>query len=888
MRISYWSLTAAFLAALALPTAVAEELDWEKIHAASGFDAEPAAIIESRGFIYVTGRKKTVSGDYDYLTVKYYSTGREVWNQPFDGGGDDQATAMAIDPAGECLFVTGKSVAASTGYDYLTLRYDARTGQQRTSFRFGRDSSDVPVDIEVDGQGAVHVTGRSGQVDGSGDFDYLTLGYTAGQTSQTPAWWGEFDGPDGLDDQGVALGTYRDLAGTNYVVVTGRSQVAAGPHYDYVTLLYRSPSGTDVEPTDVTRFDNGEDDAPVALVVCYVEGSDGQGTVHVTGRSGNEAMLGDILTVKYVVNAVGGTLEEQWVSPLLGGSGEDEPTGMEVDGQGTVHVTGRGQPGTDEPFEAFLLMLDGTSGEMQDSVGCPSGFDVASLSEPVGIALNRSGDVYVAAKWRPDTLAGWRFLTLKYGTAGDTYSLVWCDTFAWLANDEPVGIALDISGNIYVTGRTQDSLAWSYLTIKYAVGDGWLEQGPMPLQPSGKEVRDGGWLACPLGDDRIFAAKGNRTVDFYAYFPWEDSWQTLTGMPYGTHPRWSAKPPSRGSAGITDQDNCIYVTQGNNTLGFWRYLIDQDSWEILADVPAGPGGKRVRGGGDLEFLRVADTPYVYFLKGNRCEFYRYLIPADSWEALNDAPTGVRGRWDRGSWLVGEGPAAETLFGHKASYNEFWLYDVAYDTWFPRTGMPLIGASGLRKKSKDGGSAAWYSDHIFALKGGNSQEFWKYKVSADTWVELDTMPRFGSSGKKRRVRQGGDIVSLNTGAFYALKGNRTAEFWRYFSRSSDPWPLPGAFDGTTGRKNPLPRSCAVRLAPNPLGAGIVNVSYVTTAAGPACIRVYDVAGRNVAQLELAALRTGVATLDLRALSAGVYLLRLESGDESATTKLVVQR
>jgi len=192
--------------------------------------------------------------------------------------------------------------------------------------------------------------------------------------------------------------------------------------------------------------------------------------------------------------------------------------------------------------------------------------------------------------------------------------------------------------------------------------------------------------------------------------------------------------------------------------------------------------------------------------------------------------------------------------------------------------------GKSKKSKDGGNAVFDNGGIWALKGGNTQEFWRYDVVAGTWAEKDTIPAFGTTGKKKKVKAGGDIVAFGGGAFFALKGNKTLELWRYVDSLG--FAARPERSGVMARPQDLTR-LGLTLAPNPLVGGYATLRYSLPGAGPVGIRVYDVAGRSVLVRTLAAARVGTATLDLRTLARGVYLVKLEAEGLKTTTKLVVE-
>ena len=417
---------------------------------------------------------------------------------------------------------------------------------------------------------------------------------------------------------------------------------------------------------------------------------------------------------------------------------------------------------------------------------------------------------------------------------------------------------------------------------------GWHEVASMPLLPASRDVKDGGWLAFDAGEGLVYAGKGNKSSDFYAYEPLTNAWTTLTGMPYTTHPLWSKKPPRKGAKGVTDGEGSIYVTQGNNSLGFWRYDIGTGAWQILDDVPLGASGKKVKGGTDMVYLEVDGTGYVYLLKGYRCECYRYNTASGDWETRADAPTGTRAKWDKGSWLCCEGEGAAVIYAHKAKYHELYRYHVDGDSWSDNIGgVPFIGASGRRKKSKDGGCATWYGGAIYALKGGNTQEFWRYDVGGNSWAELETMPRSGTGGS-RKVKAGGDVIGYGGGAFFALKGNKTRELWRYVSATAGAPAAPDrAREGVMAGPGPLGLR-AMRIAPNPVTGQSARVCYRLPCGGVGTVTVCDAAGRVVLRRDCPLAAAGAVELPVAGLASGVYVVSLGSNGADYREKLVVRR
>jgi hypothetical protein len=413
---------------------------------------------------------------------------------------------------------------------------------------------------------------------------------------------------------------------------------------------------------------------------------------------------------------------------------------------------------------------------------------------------------------------------------------------------------------------------------EFATRSQWVEMKSMPDRSSYRTVKDGGWLAYNAGSGLLYAAKGNKSSDFYSYNILANDWTSLRAIPLGLE----GKLPRRGACVAADGSRYIYMAKGNNTLGFWRYDVATDSWLQLANVPAG-AHRKVKAGSAV-YVQIGDSGYVYLLKGPTTEFYRYNVATWKWETLLPAPMGSHARWYGGSFLVFDGN--HTIYAHKARYHELWAYDVLTGVWSGTrlNGMPFVGKSSRTRRSRDGGSGAFFEGGVYALKGGSCGEFWRYDATSNTWAEFDELPAMAASGRARKVYAGGTIVSAD-GTLFALKGNKTNELWRYalgYASAAQP-----SRDGVMAAQIAL-GDWQFTISPNPLASGFAVLRYSLPQAGLATLNVFDVAGRTVLTQTQAVGRNGTARLDLRRLKTGVYLVKVTTEDFSMTQKLEVDR
>jgi subtilisin family serine protease len=175
-----------------------------------------------------------------------------------------------------------------------------------------------------------------------------------------------------------------------------------------------------------------------------------------------------------------------------------------------------------------------------------------------------------------------------------------------------------------------------------------------------------------------------------------------------------------------------------------------------------------------------------------CRVDTIIVP--KWAQKRDMPEGPRGRYVRKGGSITFG-GNNTIFAFKGSNtNEFYTYNLSGDTWTAEDTVP----SALERRKRVGGGAALCWDEqntIFALKGSNTLEFWAYFMPFDTWLRLPDVP----AGTKR-IKNGSGLIFVSgpTGDnVYCLKGSKTFEFYSY-SINTNTWTtlrnVPAGFRG----------------------------------------------------------------------------------------------
>jgi len=338
---------------------------------------------------------------------------RPSWVARYNGQGNgwDEANSIAVDNSGN-VYVTGESRGSGINFDYATVKYDSLVSYLKK-------------------------------------IDYATVKY---DSLGNELWVARYDGPVNEEDRAYSLAL--DNSGNVYVTGCSKGSALLGTDFDYATVKYDS-LGNELW---VVRYDGpgNEKDRAYSLVL------DNSGNVYVAGASQGLDSTSDYATIKY--NSLG---KQLWVARYDGpGNGTDRAYSIAVDNSSNVYVTGE-SVGSGINSDYATVKYDSLGNELW--VTRYDGPGIISLDRAYSLALDNSGNVYVTGFSQRFLSKNSDYATVKYDSRGNQ---LWVARYDAPGNgwDRPNSIAVDNSGNVYVTGFSKGSgTNMDYATIKYGL-----------------------------------------------------------------------------------------------------------------------------------------------------------------------------------------------------------------------------------------------------------------------------------------------------------------------------------------------------------------------------------------------------------------------------------
>ena len=416
-------------------------------------------------------------GDYDH-SQQLVIDPTLTWNTFLGASGSDYAQAIAMDGSGN-VYVAGYSDANwgtpvrayTSGYDGFVAKLDSSGNLIWNTFLGGSGANEEANGVAVDSNGNVYVVGTSDATWGTPVQAYSTGNdaFVAQLNSSGSLTWNTFLGGSGADyGYGVAV----DASGNVYA--TGVS-----------TATWGTP------------------------VQAYTSGTDG------------------------FVAKLNNTGSRTW-STFLGGTGTDGCQGVAVDGSGNVYLAGYSSVTWGTPVRAFGGgSMDGFAARLTSSGGLSWNSFVGGSGTDYGqaLALDSGGNVYLtgysSTTWGSpvQTFGGGSYdtLTAKFDNSG---SLLWNTFLGGTGTEVGYGIAVDGSGNSYVTGYS--SATWGTPGRAYTSGNDAFVAG---LDSSGSRTWNTflGGSGTDYGYGVAVDGSGNSYVIGYSTATWGTPVQAYSG-----------------------------------------------------------------------------------------------------------------------------------------------------------------------------------------------------------------------------------------------------------------------------------------------------------------------------------------------------------------------
>ncbi len=413
-----------------------------------GLDIANALVVAPDNTVYVTGESANMAPQGTITTIRYNTTGGQLWaDHPYGPSQDasNRGADIVLDGLGH-VYVAG--TIANNGGDFALIKYgaDGRIWKKNYEQYPGADVPDECSGLAIDGQGNAYMAGLVTSTSGMGLEPYVIMTDSAGNTQ-----WGDNLSLSSIDERltGVAVspggnvyvaGDWWNTATQTGVDVSIARYSASGSRLwkeghampfsedhaariattvdDHALVCGTAKGATDMDLVALER------DAEGALVweVVYdgtASGNDeavdieqlASGPIAVTGhtREDVDGQLRHAITTMLIESG-----QVLWTRHFFGDAALGAwPNRMTTDAEGNIYIAGHATATGGTTTDGMIAKYD-ISGDLQWSIAYDAGSGQNDLFND--IALNSAGDIIVCGAAYTSTTAS-RYVTAQFGNA---------------------------------------------------------------------------------------------------------------------------------------------------------------------------------------------------------------------------------------------------------------------------------------------------------------------------------------------------------------------------------------------------------------------------------------------------------------------------------------
>ena len=371
-----------------------------------------------------------------------------AWTAQIGTSSPDRSHSVAVDASGN-VYISGETYGDLAGpgagdWDAFLSKFDS-DGNELWTRQIGTSSHDYSYSVAVDASGNAYISGYT-----EGDLGGPSAGHS-------DAFLIKFDS-SGNELWTRQIGTSADDVSHSVAVdASGNAYISGYTHGD---LGGPSAGGSDAFLSKfdaagnqrwTTQIGMGSNDGSNSVAV------DASGDVYITGETagdlgGPNAGSNDAFLIKFYPDG-----DELWTRQI-GTSVDDYSFSVAVDASGNVYINGSAAADLGRleagDWDAFLSKFDSDGNELWTRQIGTSSHDYS-----YSVAVDASGNAYISGYTEGDLggpSAGHSdaFL-IKFDSSGNE---LWTRQIGTSSDDESYSVAVDGSGNVYISGHTNGDL----------------------------------------------------------------------------------------------------------------------------------------------------------------------------------------------------------------------------------------------------------------------------------------------------------------------------------------------------------------------------------------------------------------------------------------------